>query len=89
MRTTIKCNFTGLETLKVKQDLFNDEFLFQTVVYDYNKIVKFDHRELKQWIKQYVWCMMDYDNVDIKEIQRHLKEDWADVVQRMRKKVFR
>lgn len=74
---TIKCNYKNLETLKVKQDMFNDDFVYQTVKQTRDKILKLNNSELKEWIKSMIWCTMDYSNVDVKEIRRHLKEDWA------------
>lgn len=74
---TIKCNYKGLETLKVKQDMLNDDFVYQTVKQCRKDILKLNDRQLKEWIRQIVWCTMDYSNVDVKEIRRHLKEDWA------------
>jgi hypothetical protein len=73
----IKCDYKNLETLKVKQDMFNDDFVYQTVKQTRDKILKLNNSELKEWIKSMIWCSMDYSNVDVKEIRRHLEEDWA------------
>ena len=73
----IKCDHKGLETLKVKQDMFNDDFVHQTIKQKRHDILKLNDRELKEWIRQVVWCNIDYSKVDVKEIRRHIEEDWA------------
>lgn len=72
----IKCDHSGLETLKVKQDMLNDYYVYQTIKQKRKAILKLNDRQLKEWVKQIIWCSMDYNNVDIKEIRRHIKEDW-------------
>ena len=73
----IRCDYTGFETLKVKQDMFNDDYIAQTIKQKRKDILKLNDRQLKEWIRQIVWYSMDYSNVDLKEIRRHIKEDWV------------
>lgn len=77
----IRCNYKGVETDTIKQRMFNDDYLRQVVEERIDELIAMTEKQLRSFLAKTVWVTMDYYNVDLKEIKRHLKEEWKKYIE--------